>query len=140
MDDRRFSLMVHGGAGTLDDARQRAMVMSGVRRSARCWRMAAGCSSAGIVRSRWSRPNVMLLEDDPLFNAGRGSVLNEAGAVEMDAAIMDGRDLLLVQWPVFITCQTWWRSHRACCATTGPRCWSARARCVSPPSADHAGQ
>jgi beta-aspartyl-peptidase (threonine type) len=34
-----------------------------------------------------------LLEDDPLFNAGRGSVLNAAGRVELDAAIMDGRDL-----------------------------------------------
>jgi beta-aspartyl-peptidase (threonine type) len=34
-----------------------------------------------------------LLEDDPIFNAGCGSVLNENGIVEMDAAIMDGRDL-----------------------------------------------
>ncbi|HYF02611.1 MAG TPA: isoaspartyl peptidase/L-asparaginase, partial [Patescibacteria group bacterium] len=34
---------------------------------------------------------VRLLEDDPLFNAGRGSGLNCNGEVEMDAAIMDGR-------------------------------------------------
>jgi len=34
-----------------------------------------------------------LLEDDPQFNAGCGSVLNAHGKVEMDAAIMDGRDL-----------------------------------------------
>lgn len=33
---------------------------------------------------------VMALEDDPLFNAGLGSVLNDDGEVEMDAAIMDG--------------------------------------------------
>jgi len=36
---------------------------------------------------------VALLEDDPLFNAGRGSVLTAGGCVEMDAAIMDGRNL-----------------------------------------------
>lgn len=32
------------------------------------------------------------LEDDPLFNAGRGAVLNFEGECELDAAIMDGRD------------------------------------------------
>lgn len=36
---------------------------------------------------------VQLLEDDPLFNAGIGSVLNAQGVAECDAAIMDGRDL-----------------------------------------------
>ena len=35
---------------------------------------------------------VMALEDDPLFNAGRGSVFTAAGTQEMDAAIMEGRD------------------------------------------------
>ena len=93
MDDRRFSLMVHGGAGTLDDARQRAM--------GDAWRAAIGTVLAhgrrllerGDCAVEVVEACVMLLEDDPLFNAGRGSVLNEAGAVEMDAAIMDGRDL-----------------------------------------------
>src|SRR3546814_13595679 len=33
------------------------------------------------------------LEDDPTFNAGRGSVLTAAGEVEKDAAIMDGATL-----------------------------------------------
>jgi beta-aspartyl-peptidase (threonine type) len=36
---------------------------------------------------------VSTMEDDPVFNAGRGSSLTAAGTVEMDAAIMDGRDL-----------------------------------------------
>nr|ACO51606.1 L-asparaginase [Aquarana catesbeiana] len=36
---------------------------------------------------------VVVLEDNPLFNAGHGSVLNEEGEVEMDAIIMDGKDL-----------------------------------------------
>jgi len=35
---------------------------------------------------------VVALEDDPLFNAGRGSVFTAAGTQEMDASLMDGRD------------------------------------------------
>src|SRR5687768_10164804 len=36
---------------------------------------------------------VRILEDDELFNAGRGAVFNRAGQIELDAAIMDGRTL-----------------------------------------------
>jgi beta-aspartyl-peptidase (threonine type) len=39
------------------------------------------------------RTVVQVLENDPTFDAGRGSFLNRAGDVEMDAIIMDGRDL-----------------------------------------------
>jgi len=37
--------------------------------------------------------SVICLEDNPLFNAGRGSVLNEAAEVEMEASIMNGENL-----------------------------------------------
>lgn len=36
---------------------------------------------------------VKLLEDDPAFNAGRGACLNRDGEIELDASIMDGRNL-----------------------------------------------
>ena len=36
---------------------------------------------------------VMVLEDSPLFNAGRGSAFNSDGEIEMDASIMDGAEL-----------------------------------------------
>ena len=36
---------------------------------------------------------VKVLEDDPLFNAGRGSVVNRDGDIEMDAMIVEGKDL-----------------------------------------------
>lgn len=36
---------------------------------------------------------VNIMEENPLFNAGRGSALNEKAEVEMDAAIMDGKNL-----------------------------------------------
>lgn len=46
----------------------------------------AGGSAIDCVESA-----VRVLEEDPCFNAGRGSVLTAAGCIELDAAIMDGR-------------------------------------------------
>ena len=47
---------------------------------------------AAPASMRWS-PSVQVLEDDPLFNAGRGAVIAASGICELDAALMDGRDL-----------------------------------------------
>jgi beta-aspartyl-peptidase (threonine type) len=50
--------------------------------------LAAGGTSLDAVEKV-----VRVLEDDPLFNAGRGAVFTHEGTHELDAAIMDGRDL-----------------------------------------------
>lgn len=84
--------MIHGGAGDFSElgASEReayrqaiAAILDEVART-----LEAGAGAVDAVEH-----SVCLLEDDPLFNAGRGSVLNEFGMVEMDAGIMDGRDL-----------------------------------------------
>ncbi len=91
--DRGYSLMIHGGAGALEElqdpgkaARYREAVSQMLERGRRM--LADGAQAVEVVESCG-----VWLEDDPLFNAGHGSVLNEAGGVEMDAAIMDGRNL-----------------------------------------------
>jgi len=88
-----FALAVHGGAGTLRrDAMSPARAgqyHDGLHRALVAGRdiLAAGGSALDAVTAA-----VVALEDDPLFNAGRGAVFTSAGTQEMDAAVMDGRE------------------------------------------------
>jgi beta-aspartyl-peptidase (threonine type) len=88
----RWRLVIHGGAGSEriahDDPAHEAHARAGLEEA-----LAAG---AAILERGESAVDAVeaaarLLEENPCFNAGRGSVLTEQGEVELDAAIMDGR-------------------------------------------------
>jgi beta-aspartyl-peptidase (threonine type) len=85
----RWVLVVHGGAGKAVDPalepEMRAGLSEALRRGSAV--LAAGGSAVDAVERV-----VTILEDDPLFNAGKGAVFTRDGAHELDAAIMDGRD------------------------------------------------
>jgi beta-aspartyl-peptidase (threonine type) len=85
----RWAIVVHGGCGRWE-AKDTVRALAGVRAATAAGRrvLAAGGSALDAVCAA-----VVVLEDDPLFNAGTGSVLNRDGDAEMDAAVMTGDGL-----------------------------------------------
>lgn len=82
-------VIVHGGAGTIPQSREKGKVR-GVKKAARVgYRTLIETESA--IEAVEKAVNVM--ERDEYFNAGYGSVLTNEGHVEMDASIMCGRTM-----------------------------------------------
>lgn len=79
-----YAIIVHGGAGEWKAKHERA-ALQGVRRAVEAGGrlLAQGKSALDAVTAA-----VMSLEDNPVFNAGTGSVLNLMGEAEMDASVM----------------------------------------------------
>ncbi len=85
--------MIHGGSGAMRpdsvSAQQEAVARAGLGAALDAGEaiLVAGGSALDAVEAA-----ARLLEENPMFNAGRGSVLTAEGAIELDAAIMDGRE------------------------------------------------
>ena len=89
-----WAIAIHGGAGAIDMSKvppeTKALYQAGLDKALKV---------GAAVLERDGRPldaveaAIKVLEDDPLFNAGKGAVFNEHGVNEMDAAIMDGATL-----------------------------------------------
>lgn len=89
MTSRVPALIVHGGAGA-DPASGREELRQGIRDAVEAgWAvLSQGGGAVAAVETA-----VCAMEDNPRFNAGRGSVLTSEGTVEMDASIMEGNGL-----------------------------------------------
>ncbi|TPV35883.1 isoaspartyl peptidase/L-asparaginase [Paucihalobacter ruber] len=89
-----ISIAIHGGAGTLvkglmtPELEAQYQLALKIARDEGYSTLANGGSALDAVELA-----VKLLEDTPLFNAGKGSVFTNEGTHEMDAAIMDGQSL-----------------------------------------------
>jgi len=90
----KYSLVLHGGAGTIlkEDMTPEleAAYLKGLDDA-----LAAGYAvlDEGGTAVNAVKTAVVVLEDNMLFNAGRGSVFTKKGLQEMDAAVMDGSTL-----------------------------------------------
>ena len=90
-----WSIVLHGGAGVIEraemspqmDAAYRAGLKAALEAGAAV--LKRGGSSVDAVEA-----SIRILEDDPLFNAGRGAVFTAEGKNELDAAVMDGKTLM----------------------------------------------
>lgn len=84
-----LSLIVHGGAWDIPDNEVEEHRTGCQRALDAGWRvLAQGGAALDAVEAA-----VRVLEDEPVFDAGVGSVLNQDGIVELDAALMDGQTL-----------------------------------------------
>ncbi|MBB5016837.1 beta-aspartyl-peptidase (threonine type) [Chitinivorax tropicus] len=92
-NDPPFVLAIHGGAGTIRrqdlTPDQEAALLAGLH--------AALDAGQAILAQRGSALDAVIaavsaLEDNPLFNAGRGAVFNDEGRIELEAAVMNGPD------------------------------------------------
>ncbi|WP_138379020.1 isoaspartyl peptidase/L-asparaginase family protein [Luteithermobacter gelatinilyticus] len=97
-DDTRttgeYRLVIHGGAGTIMkenmtpelEAAYRAKLKQALRAGQAV--LARGGAALDAVTAA-----ITVMEDSPLFNAGKGAVFTHEGRNEMDASLMEGRDL-----------------------------------------------
>lgn len=90
-----FAIAIHGGAGTIlkknmteELEKQYTDKLSEALQAGYDTLKKGGTSIDAVVTS------IKILEDSPLFNAGKGSVFTADGKNEMDAAIMDGKTLM----------------------------------------------
>ncbi|WP_269716609.1 isoaspartyl peptidase/L-asparaginase family protein [Caulobacter sp. NIBR2454] len=90
----RWALVIHGGAGIIERKDMDAATEAAYRKAMDA---AVARGSAVLAKGGTSLDAIEAvitgMEDDPLFNAGRGAVFTADGRNELDAAIMDGSNL-----------------------------------------------
>ena len=92
--NKKFSIAIHGGAGNMakknltpeKEAEYKAKLQEALQKGSDM--LANGSEAVDVVEAV-----IKILEDSPLFNAGKGSVFTHDGKNEMDAAIMNGKTL-----------------------------------------------
>ena len=93
-DENKIAIVIHGGAGiilkeNISKSKEDSIINKLDEAISKGWKLLNEGKSSEIVVIE----TIKILEDSPLFNAGKGSVFNSEGRVENDASIMRGNDL-----------------------------------------------
>ena len=89
----KWAIAIHGGAGTIPKTLPEAEKQQYLKSLSAALEIGRDALRQGGTSLDAVEKVVRFLEDDPLFNAGKGAVYTNEGTHELDAAIMDGRDL-----------------------------------------------
>lgn len=92
---KKFGLVIHGGAGSITKSN-----MTSEKEAEYTQKLNEALNSGYEILNNGGSSldavvaTINILEDSPLFNAGKGAVLNEKGSAELDASIMNGENLM----------------------------------------------
>lgn len=89
----KYTIVIHGGAGSIDPNMEESSKQAYLKSLANALNIGKEILEKGGSSLDAVEQVVRFLEDDSLFNAGRGAVFTSEGKNELDASIMDGRDL-----------------------------------------------
>ena len=93
-DENKIAIVIHGGAGiilkeNISKSKEDSIINKLDEAISKGWELLKKGQSSEMAVIE----TIKILEDSPLFNAGKGSVFNNEGKVENDASIMKGNDL-----------------------------------------------
>ena len=93
-DENKIAIVIHGGAGiilkeNISKSKEDSIINKLDEAISKGWELLKKGQSSEMAVIE----TIKILEDSPLFNAGKGSVFNSEGKVENDASIMKGNDL-----------------------------------------------
>lgn len=91
---QKFSIAIHGGAGTIKPEQMSDSLQQAYHNKLKeAIQTGYKILNNGGTAIEAVQESINVMEDSPLFNAGKGAVLTHKETAEMDASIMDGKDL-----------------------------------------------